>query len=54
MDNVHATIEANNQKFMNALYHLNCSGREKPLMWLKPCCSNQEGMLRGKDEAKPR
>jgi hypothetical protein len=35
-------------------YHLNCSGREKPLMCLKPCCSNREGMLRGKDEAKPR
>ena len=24
-------------------YHLNFSGREKPLMWLNPCCSNKDG-----------
>ena len=34
-------------------YHLNFWGREKPLMWLKRCCSNKDGMLRGKDEANP-
>ena len=35
------------------LYHLNFWGRETPLMWLKRCCSNKDGMLRGKEEAKP-
>ena len=34
-------------------YHLNFWGRETPLMWLKRCCSNKDGMLRGKEEAKP-
>ena len=24
-------------------YHLNVSGREKPLMWLKRCCSERDG-----------
>ena len=38
---------------VQGLYHLNCWGREKSLMCLKPCCSNREGMLRGKEEAKP-